>query len=167
MTARFGTVLMAGALVLGGACAPAAAPPKATLTAASIVPLQSVENLVLASVKINRSDQAAVFTVDTGASKTIMSPLLARRLGLTVPRDAVRHDLRIVGGTVVTVPFIRVSSLQVGEAMIEEMEVGIYDFAPDTRVIDGMLGGDFLNRFRVTFDQAARRMTLEPLPAAR
>jgi hypothetical protein len=165
--AWLGSVLMAGVLVLGSACAPAAAPPKASLTAASIVPLQSLADLTLVSVRVNRSDQAAVFMVDTGASKTIMSPLLARRLGLTVPKDAVRHDLRIVGGTVVTVPFIRVTSLQVGEAMIEAMEVGIYDFAPDARVIDGMLGGDFLSRFRVTFDQAARRMTLEPLPAAR
>jgi predicted aspartyl protease len=160
-------VLIAGAVVLAAACAPAAVPPKASLTAASIVPLQSLDNLILVSATVNRSDQAAVFMVDTGASRTIIGPLLARRLGLTVPKDAVRHDLRIVGGTVVTVPFIRVGSLQVGEAMIEQMDVGVYDFAPDVRIIDGMLGGDFLNRFRVTFDQAARRMTLEPLPAAR
>ena len=167
MTARLGTVLMAGVLALGGACAPAAAPPKVSLTAASIVPLQSLANLTLVSVTVNRSDQAAVFMVDTGASKTIISPLLARRLGLTVPRDAVHHDLRIVGGTVVTVPFIRVSSLQVGEAMIEEMEVGVYDFAPEARIIDGLLGGDFLTRFKITFDHAAGRMILEPLSKGR
>lgn len=162
MRLRLGTVLVALGAVMGVACAPAPVPPKASLAAASVVPLQSLENLTLVSATVNRSDQAAVFMVDTGASRTILGPLLVKRLGLSVPPNAVRHDLRVVGGTVVTVPFIRVGSLQVGDAVVEQMDVGVYDFAPEARIIDGLLGGDFLSRFKVTFDHRARRMTLEP-----
>src|SRR5262249_58502655 len=113
------------------------------------------------------SDQAAVFMVDSGASYTILAPLLAKRLNLSVPPDAVRHDMRIVGGTVVTVPFIRLGSLQVGDAVVEQIDVGVYDFAPEARIIDGLLGGDFLTRFKITFDHAAGRMILEPLSKRR
>ena len=167
MTARLRTAFIAASAVMITACAPAPAPPKASLAAASIVPLQSLANLTLVSATVNRSDQAAVFMVDSGASYTMLAPLFAKRLGLSVPPDAVRHDMRIVGGAVVTVPFIRLGSLQVGDAVLEQLDVGVYDFAPEARIIDGLLGGDFLSRFKVTLDHGASRMVLEPLSKAR
>lgn len=67
----------------------------------------------------------------------------------------------------ISVPFVRVATLQVGDAVVERMEVGVYEFAPQARVIDGLLGSDYLNRFKVTFDRGSGRMILEPLPTAR
>lgn len=163
MTGRLGVAIL-GCAVAAVGCASSAAPPKASLAVATAVPLQSLQNLTLVSVTVNRSDQASVFVVDTGATHTMLAPLLAKRLGLSVPPDALRREMRVVGGTKVTVPFLRVRSLQVGEALVEPMEIGVYDFAPQSPSIDGPLGGDFLNRFKVTFDHRARRMTLEPLP---
>jgi predicted aspartyl protease len=159
--------LVAAGVSLTAACAPTAAPPPATLAAPSTVPLQLSADAMLVSVTINRSQQAAVFLVDTGASRTFLSPLLATRLALSVPPDAPRQDLRIVGGSVISVPLVRVASFQVGEALVERMEVGVYEFAPESRVIDGLLGSDFLNRFKVTFDRQSGHMILEPLPTAR
>lgn len=158
---------MAALVTLVVACAHPPVPPKASLARPTAVPIQTVEQITLVSVTVNRSQQAAVFVVDTGASWTILSPLLAARLGLSVPADAVRRDLRIVGGQIVTVPFIRINALQVGEAVVEAPEVGVYDVAPQARVIDGLLGGDFLNRFNVTLDRQGGRLLLEPIPDRR
>jgi hypothetical protein len=159
--------LLTAGMSLIVACASTSPPPAATLAAPSAVPLQLSAQAMLVSVTINRSHQAAVFLVDTGASRTLFAPLLATRLGLTVPSDAPRQDLRIVGGAVISVPLVRVAALQVGEAVVERMEVGVYEFAPQARVIDGLLGSDFLNQSKVTFDRASGRMTLEPLPTTR
>jgi predicted aspartyl protease len=157
------TLPVAAALSLIVACAPAPVPPKVNLIAASVVPVQVVEELTLVSVTVNRSSQAAVFIVDTGASWTIISSLLATRLELSVPTQAVRRELRVVGGQVIKVPFVRLGKLQVGEAVVEELEVGVYDIAPSARFIDGLLGGNFLNRFNVTLDRQTGRMFLEPV----
>ena len=167
MSLRLRVALVAAGMSLGVACAPTSVPPPAVLTAPSAVPIQLSAEAILVSVTINRSHQAAVFLVDTGASRTLLAPLLATRLGLAVPLDAPREDLRVVGGTVISVPLVRVAALQVGEAVVERMEVGVYEFAPQARVIDGLLGADFLNRFKVTFDRGSGRMVLESLPAAR
>ena len=158
--------VVAGAF-LAAACASAPDPQMTSLTAASVVPFQTLANLTLVSATVNGSPQAAVFLVDTGASQTLLSPLLAKRVGVTVPVQAARRDLRVVGGAIVSVPLVRVHSLQVGEARVDQMEVGVYDFSPEARSIDGLLGGDFLNRFKVTFDRVSGRMILEPAAAAR
>lgn len=157
------TLAVVAALSVVAACASTPVPPKVSLMVASLVPIQVIENITLVSVTVNRSPQVAVFVVDTGAGSTIITPLLAARLGLSVPVNAVRRQLRVIGGQVITVPFIQLAALQVGEAMVEGLEVGVYDIMPDARAIDGLLGGDFLHRFKVTLDRRTSRMVLEPV----
>ena len=97
----------------------------------STVPIQIVEKLVLAPATLNGS-QGVTLLVDTGASVTVISPA------------------------------VRLRSIEVGSAGIQDLEVGVYNLYPDAAaIVDGVLGGDFLGRFRMTVDDAARQLRLE------
>jgi len=126
------------------------------------IPIQLISNVVLVAASIN-GGPSALLIVDTGASATILAPRLLKRLELDVPADAPRRKLTVVGGEKLDVPFIHVASIAIGDAVLKDQEVGVYDFDPDTPVLDGLLGGDILHRFRVTLDRRAKRMVLQPL----
>ena len=118
--------------------------------------------LILVPVIINGGE--ATFLLDTGASVTIIRPTLARRTGIEVPARAPRINLRAAGGERFSVPFVRVQSLRIGDAAVEGIDVGVFDaLVPQfPYAVDGVLGGNFLNHFRVTIDRQGRLLTLEP-----
>lgn len=155
--------LLAVVLVAGCAATETATPGRAVLAAPIDVPIQVIQGVTLVSASVNRAP-GAVMLVDTGAQWTLLSPLLARRVGLAIPADAPKRKLAVVGGQMIEVPFVKLATLRVGDAVVEDFEVGVYEIFPQTKVLDGLLGGDFLHKFRVTVDRTANRMRLEPLP---
>ena len=64
-----------------------------------------------------------------------------------------------MGGRVL-VNLYDIESLQVGSARAMALTVISHDF--DDSNSDGLLGRDFLDRFKVIIDKAARRVTLSP-----
>ena len=129
------------------------------------VPIHVAGNLSIVSVNLERR-QPAFMLIDSGASFTMITPVMLRLLGVGVAPDAPRRKLTIVGGGRIDVPFVRLSSLSMGSAVVRDVEVGVYDVAPQMPVVDGLLGGDVLQRFRATVDAGARRLHLVPLPVA-
>jgi len=105
----------------------------------------------------------ATLIVDTGAQSTIISPALVKQLGLVVSDSAPRRQVSVVGGNKIELPFVKLAVLQVGGAKVENMEIGVYDVAPSSRGIHGLLGADFLHEFRLTLDRSESLMQLEPL----
>jgi predicted aspartyl protease len=108
--------------------------------------------LVMVPVYIDRKGPYA-FAVDTGASTTVISPELAHSLRLEQGQAA-----PVTGaGGVMTTTAARVASLSVGAAKLEDLGVVIADFlgqlgaAVGTK-LDGVLGHNFLRRFRVTIN---------------
>jgi predicted aspartyl protease len=148
-------------MVLATGCATRA--PEAPAMAPVDVPIQLVGNVALVAATINDASGAALMIVDTGATSTILTPRLLSRLGMVVPANAPKRKIRVVGGQTLDVPFIRIAKVQVRAAAMNDQEVGVYDIYPDSPIIDGLLGGDFLHRFRVTLDRNAKQMRLEPL----
>ena len=146
------------ALLLG--CTTAA--PEAGSPATVQVAIQVINNITLVAATINNGP-SALLIVDTGATWTILTPRLLKRLAIVVPADAPHRKVRVLGGHVLDVPFVRIATIRVGDATLTDHEVGVYDVDPSAPVVDGLLGGDFLHRFRVTLDRAAKRMRLEPL----
>ena len=136
--------------------------PRVTLAAPTRVRIRIVQNLTLVQVTLNRVHPATL-VVDTGAQSTILSPSVVKRLGVAVSDDAQRRQVAAVGGNKFEVPFVRLAVLRVGDATIENMEVGVYDVAPGSRGIHGLLGADFLHKFRLTLDRNESLMQLEPL----
>ena len=128
--------------------------------ATSAIPIEIVENVVLVPVTLNGSHRAT-FLLDTGSQHTILSPELAKRLGV-VPRSSVpRRQVTIMGGTKIDVPFVGLSTLELGDALFGSLEVGVHRIAPEVPLIDGLLGADVLSHFTMTVDRAARQLRLE------
>jgi len=135
---------------------------RVSLDAPTRVRIRVVQNLTLVQVTLNRVHPATL-VVDTGAQSTILSPSVVKRLGVAVSADAPRRQVAGVGGNKFEVPFVKLAVLRVGDARIENMEVGVYDVAPSARGIHGLLGADFLHEFRLTLDRNENLMQLEPL----
>ena len=122
-------------------------------------PIQLAGAGALVGATVNGS--GVTLLVDTAASMTILSPKAMQRLGIAVPATAPKVMGTVVGGGTFSMPYVRVSSLRVGEFGVENIDVGVYDALPQASAVDGLLGGNFLNHFKVTVDRDRRRLTLE------
>jgi predicted aspartyl protease len=137
--------------------------PSALATGRTSVPLKVTGNLLVVAVTLNDS-QRAFLVVDTGAAKTILHPTLIARLGISIPQRAPRWAMRLVGGTTAAMPLARVQSLIIGRLAVEELDVGVHEAFPTAQGVDGLLGADVLQHFRVMIDRAAGRLTLVAMP---
>ena len=89
-----------------------------------------------------------ILLADTGAQRSVISPKVAQRLGLDRP---LRLETLVGVGQSPPVPVVRLDRLRVGVSIVLGLHVSIYDLHPLLGA-DGLLGLDFLRRFRVTFD---------------
>jgi predicted aspartyl protease len=101
------------------------------------------------------------FVLDTGAGLTMISPELAKRVG--VQREEAQKAVG-AGGSV-QVHFGTLKALAIGETQIEGLKVGIMDLAGISKAIetdiDGIVGYNFLRRFRVSVDYPKQTVTFE------
>jgi len=149
-----------GLIVLLSGCATAALDTRPP--APVEVAIQVIDNITLVAATVN-GGPSALLIVDTGAQWTILTPRLLKRRGVVVPPDAPKRKIRVLGGQELDVPFVKIATIGVGAATLTDREDGVYEIEPSASAVDGVLGGDFLHRFRVTLDRAASRMRLEPL----
>jgi aspartyl protease len=132
------------------------------------VAIQTIHNRFLVPVVLNET-QRATLLLDTGANITVLTPQLARRAGIEVPTGAgaSKSKARMASGQEVEVSLIRVKSMMVGSARIDNLQVAVYEIgvldstATSPLTIDGFLGADFLGRFTMTIDPQAGRLTLQ------
>jgi predicted aspartyl protease len=89
--------------------------------------------------------------VDSGAAYCCITPEMARLLGYDLHRPLARRSIASVQGVEAEVPSFRLQSLQVEGVIVQALEVLVVSFSPQLR-IDGVLGVNFLERFRSTFD---------------
>lgn len=99
--------------------------------------------------------------LDTGADLTVIRPAALRRLGVLIPSTAPKVTSSVVGGAMLSLPFVRLDSLRVGELGVFDIDVVAFDAVPNAPAVDGLLGANFLNHFRVAVDRNARQLTLE------
>ncbi len=92
------------------------------------------------------------FILDTGAGTSLLSAELAQQLKVKVLGT---KEGQGAGGKI-SVSLAKVDSLAVGQAKIDEVEVGIVDLSHIAKTIgtkiDGDVGYNFLKHFRVTID---------------
>jgi predicted aspartyl protease len=94
--------------------------------------------------------------VDTGATRTLLSPGVAARAGLDMRQG---RPVRVIGvtGSVVATEVV-VPRLDVAGAQIGPLPVIVHEI-PELRA-DGLLGRDVLEHFTLTIDAARGRATL-------
>jgi predicted aspartyl protease len=101
--------------------------------------------------------------LDTGAEMTLLIPETAHRAGLMIPANAPIGTLVGLGGEI-QAPMVRLSSLQVGAAVVDNITVAVAALPRFEGVhdrVDGLLGSDVLGQFRVTLDRPGRLLLLE------
>ena len=130
------------------------------------VPMQTRNNRFLVSVVLNEKE-TATFLLDTGASITVITPDLARRAGIEIAPGGMQSRARMASGQEVQVSVIRLKSIRIGLARIDNIGVALYELgimdkaAQPPLVVDGLLGADVLGQFTTTIDPEAGRLTLQ------
>lgn len=129
------------------------------------VPLIVVGARLLVAVAVN--DRPATFQLDTGATRSLVTPDATRRLGLVRDRW-VGATVRGIGGierqSVADPSSLAVGGIPlrhrnaIGDRTLTVAPLGLA--SAGGRTVDGLLGRDFLSSFDVVLDVSARRMTL-------
>jgi predicted aspartyl protease len=116
----------------------------------------------LAAVRATLNElNSFVLVADTGAERTVISQSVARRLGIDLSRPLRLQPLAGVGQSP-PVPVVRLERVRVGASAVAGLEASVFDLPPVIRA-DGLLGLDFLSRFRVTFEFDTRLLVLRAL----
>jgi aspartyl protease len=129
-----------------------AAAPRGTI----FVPVLTAGPSAIVTVTLNQTITGNLM-LDTGATHTVISQRLAGILSL---RPVGRSAIQTVGG-VIAVTISRLRSLKLGEAEVSDLPVVVHDFSRDPR-IDGLLGMDFLSRYRFGLDAQRQVLVLSP-----
>jgi hypothetical protein len=123
---------------------------------AIIVPVRSTGRATVVAATLNRSLNGNLM-LDTGATTTVISRRLASLLSL---RPVGNAAVQTVGG-IIAVAVARLQSLKVAEAEVNDLTVVVHDFSRDPRV-EGLLGMDFLGRYRIGLDVHRQVLVLMP-----
>jgi len=116
-------------------------------------------SLVVLPVTIN-NDGPYRFLLDTGASNTILSAVVADSLGIPTGRNDM---LLLTAGGNLPVSVRTLDTLQVGAARLEKVEIAVANFPlMKTLNVDGVLGGDYLRQFKVSIDYDNKLVEIEP-----
>jgi hypothetical protein len=121
-----------------------------------LVPVLAAGPSAIVTVTLNQTITGNLM-LDTGATHTVISQRLAGILSL---RPLGRSAVQTVGG-VIAVTISRLRSLKVGAAEVSDLPIVVHDFSRDPR-IDGLLGMDFLGRYRFGLDAQRQVLVLSP-----
>ena len=114
---------------------------------------------ILVPVVLNGSLRTYMI-MDTGATFTVVTPRIAKKLGLRLDPYSSRVPLMTANGYI-TAPIARLASLKVGNAEVRGLMVAVHKFSPDSQ-IGGLLGLNFLNQFDTSIDSGSQLLTLAP-----
>lgn len=99
------------------------------------------------------------FIIDTGASVTTIPPSAAEAIGVDVDRLTVKRRFFGAGGEYMA-PVIKLESLAIDHLVIYDLSVLIVELPHDGQL--GLLGMDFLSRFKMDLNSDAGILILEP-----
>lgn len=139
-----------------------ARPGTATNTSPSAtIPFDFSSGEIIVTAKVN-GETPAKFIVDTGAGISLLTRSAANKFGLKVSGSASLGG----GGGAAQTQFAQLDSLQVGSVVARDVKVAVGDLGPLEALLghgfSGLIGHNFLSQFQVTFDYAARQLTLAP-----
>jgi predicted aspartyl protease len=123
-----------------------------------------VPNRTLVTVHATLNASGGVYLiVDSGAERTVTTRRAASVLGIDLTRPLRTEPLTGLGQTA-AVPVVQLDRVQVGASAAERLLASVCDLPPSFRA-DGLLGLNFLSRFRVAFEFDTRTLVLRPPPA--
>ena len=153
--------------------APAATPEVTTRAASAtrpiIVPAEIASNVFFARVAVNGAGPFW-FTVDTGATLTVIDPAAAARAKLIVRSTGRRANVGVAAGETMLATTTGARLEVAGVAPFSPELLYVIDVQANARLlghqIDGVLGTDFLSRHVIQFDYATGRVSIASSPSA-
>ncbi len=115
--------------------------------------------MLLVPARVNRQDFD--FLVDTGSAFTGLSRATVTALGFAPKRGATRR-IALANGGVATVPMVVVEDLRVGGHAASNLAAMVLNLTEELR-FRGILGMDFLGRFRTTIEPDTATLVLRPI----
>ncbi|MDM8518754.1 retropepsin-like aspartic protease [Anaerolineales bacterium HSG6] len=106
-------------------------------------------NVLIVKALFNKINRLSLL-VDTGAAMTAITPQVAIDLDFDITKPSRWMEIASVHQTE-RVPVLRFDTVQVGGQRVSRLEVVVLPM-PVTMRIDGLLGVNFLRRFRTTFE---------------
>lgn len=101
------------------------------------------------------------FLVDTGATYTVLTPRMARQLGVVVADNAPRVSIHTANG-VVSAPRVLIESLSLGGIEVRNVEAVVHPLGDDL-LLAGLLGMNIFRHMEVTMGRNALTLTAEPV----
>jgi predicted aspartyl protease len=99
------------------------------------------------------------FLLDTGTTKTVLSAAVAD--SLKIPSS--RSEILLSAGGNRPVSIRAVRTLEVGATRLENVEIAVANWGLMKQLgVDGILGGDYLRRFKVSINYDNRTVEIEP-----
>lgn len=123
-----------------------------------LVPLEQDERALMLTATLDHK-QTSRFILDTGATYTAISSDLARRLGYDLNRAS--HVIITTANGQVSVPKIMLKSVTLNGYTVHNLEATVMPM-PANVPFSGLIGLNFIKRYRVTIDSAADHLVLEP-----
>ncbi|MCK4729183.1 MAG: aspartyl protease family protein [Desulfobacterales bacterium] len=127
----------------------------------TVVRFLPVDGHIMVPVVLNAFLEARML-VDTGAGITVLSRELARRVqlegepGNSITLKTMSMDIQAQLATL--------DSIQVGNLIQNNLRVAIIDLPPgEERRFDGILGMDFMNKYKIQIDNENNRILLSPV----
>ena len=105
-------------------------------------------NASLAVPTLLNNKTMATFLVDTGASYTVITPRVAKKLGIVVTPETPRISIVTANG-VVKAPIVTVDKIAIGQVEVEDIQVVIQPLGHDP-LLAGLLGMNFFKNMDLT-----------------
>ena len=122
------------------------------------IPIQKKGPAVIVQGTLN-AKATANFVVDTGASYTMISQAVAKELNIDTSKNLPTVSFQTANG-VINAPVVTLESIEVGGFQVKDLTAAIHDVFPDP-AISGLLGLNFLSRFRMDIDTQNGVLILE------
>lgn len=124
--------------------------------ASTSVTFDSAHDLIIVTVRIN-GEGPFRFLVDTGASHHVMTPELARTLGVEVKNAA--GAIGVGGKETISAGLVEVAEMQIGTFTLKGQSFFVTPF-PASYPFQGFLGSELFKRFVVQIDYTRSLLTL-------
>jgi tetratricopeptide (TPR) repeat protein len=125
----------------------------------TVIPFETIDDRPILKVRINGQKTPLRFVLDTGSGMSVVSDETARRLGLKpVARGGLARA--VGGGGRFEIVYGYLSSLELGEAKVENVPVYIRHFFDEKTPVDGYLGLSMISKFIASIDYQKETFTL-------
>ena len=127
-------------------------------TGRASVPLKKKGLTAVVEALINSTTKAN-FILDTGASYTVISKTIAKKLRIDLKKNHPKIRLQTANG-VIEVPLVTLDSIEVSGMRVDDLAAAVHDFSNDSS-ISGLLGLNYLSKFRMDLDTENGVLVLE------